>query len=79
KFMPHFNGPYKIVLANPGTSTYMLDMPAHTNILPTFHASELKGHIQNDKDLYPSREQKWPKPFITTSGAEEWEIEKIIE
>lgn len=79
KFMPRFDGPYTIVSANAETSTYTLDMPKHTNILPTFHASELKRHIANDKEQYPSREQQQPKPVITASGAEEWEIERILD
>jgi hypothetical protein len=79
KFMPRFDGPYKIISANPESSTYTLDLPAHTNIHPTFHASELKRHVANNADLYPTREQQRPAPFITPSGAEEWEIEKILD
>lgn len=79
KFMPRFDGPYKIVSANPESSNYTLDLPEHTNIHPTFHASELKRHIANDGKLYPSRESQRPGPFITPTGAEEWEIDRILD
>jgi hypothetical protein len=79
KFMPRFDGPYTIIEAHPESSTYTLELPAHTNIHPTFHASELKRHIPNNADLYPSREQQRPGPVITESGAEEWEIEHILD
>ncbi|KAG1791156.1 uncharacterized protein HD556DRAFT_1199636, partial [Suillus plorans] len=79
KFMPRYDRPYKIISANPKSSIYTLDMPAHTNILPTFHASELKCHIANNESLYPSRIQQKPVPVITSAGAEEWEIERILD
>lgn len=77
--MPCFDGPYKIVSANPELSSYTLDLPEHTNIYPTFHVSELKHHTPNDANLYPSRESQCPGPFITPAGAEEWEIERILD
>jgi hypothetical protein len=56
KFMPRYDGPYKIISANTESSNYTLDLPEHTNIYPTFHVSELKCHIANDVELFPSRE-----------------------
>lgn len=79
KFMPRFDGPYKIISAHPESSTYTLDLPAHTNIHPTFHTSELKRHVANEKELYPSRELQRPGHIVTTTGAEEWEIEHILD
>jgi hypothetical protein len=79
KFMPRFDGPYTIVSANPESSTYTLDLPEHTNVYPTFHVSELKRHVPNNAELYPSRELQTPGPIITQTGAEEWEIEKILD
>jgi len=79
KFMPRFNGPYKIISAHPESSSYTLDLPAHTNIHPTFHTSELKKQVPNNPILYPSRELQRPHPVITPSGAEEWEIEHILD
>jgi hypothetical protein len=77
--MPHFDGPYKIISAHPESSSYTLDLPAHTNIHPTFHTSELKKHVPNNPILYPSHELQRPHPIITPSGAEEWEIEHILD
>ena len=54
KFFPQWDGPYTVVDANPGSSTYMLDMDGHDGIFPTFHSSELKLHIANDKALFPN-------------------------
>jgi len=79
KFMPRFDGPYTIVSTNPESSTYTLDLPDHTNVYPTFHVSELKRHVPNNAELYPSREQMRPGPIITSAGTEEWEIEKILD
>jgi hypothetical protein len=79
KFMPRFDGPYAIVSANPESSNYTLDLPDHTNVYPTFHASELKRHVPNDADLYPSRELQRPGLVVTQSGTKEWEIDRIID
>jgi hypothetical protein len=79
KFMPWFDGPYTVVSANPESSTYTLDLPDHTNIYPTFHVSELKHHVPNNAELYPSRELQRPSPIVTQSGSEEWEIDTILD
>ena len=79
KFMPRFDGPYTIVSANPESSTYTLDLPEHTNAYPTFHVSELKRHVPNNVELFPSREIQRPGPIVTTTGTEEWEIERILD
>jgi len=77
--MPRFDGPYTIVSANPESSTYTLDLPDHTNVYPTFHVSELKRHVPNNAELYPSRELQRPAPFVTSSGTSEWEIDEILD
>jgi hypothetical protein len=79
KFMPRFDGPYTIVSANPESSTYTLDLPQHTNVHPTFHVSELKRHVPNNADLFPSRELQRPGPVVTQTGTEEWEIDRILD
>lgn len=79
KFMPRFDGPYNILSANPKSSTYTLDLPEHTNVYPTFHASELKRHIPNDATLYPSRKLQRPGPIVTATGSQEWEIEEVLD
>lgn len=79
KFMPRFDGPYKVISANQKRSTYTLDLPAHTSIHPTFHASQLKKHIANDDELFPTRKVQKPGTIITDDGAESWEIEHILD
>jgi hypothetical protein len=77
--MPRFDGPYPIVSANPESSTYTLDLPQHTNVYPMFHVSELKRHVPNNAELFPSRELQRPGPIVTPSGQELWEIERILD
>jgi transposase InsO family protein len=79
KFMPRFDGPYTVVSTNPESSTYTLDLPDHTNVYPTFHVSELKHHVPNNAELYPSRELQCPSLIVTQSGTEEWEIDMILD
>ncbi|KAJ2925766.1 hypothetical protein H1R20_g11329, partial [Candolleomyces eurysporus] len=79
KFIPRFDGPYRVVKAFADTSSYTLDLPASSNIFPTFHVSQLKPFIANDSQNYPSREHARPGPIMTSEGAEEWWIDKIID
>ncbi|KAG9225880.1 hypothetical protein CCMSSC00406_0006498 [Pleurotus cornucopiae] len=78
KFMPRFDGPYKIIRANPSRSSYTLDMPNTPNTFPTFHASLLRPFVANDSDLFPSRELEQPDP-VQVDGEEEWLVECIID
>lgn len=71
KFMPRFDGPYKIVHANPERSSYTLDMPNAPNVFPTFHGNLLRRYVANDGDLFPSRELEQPGS-IDVDGVEEW-------
>jgi hypothetical protein len=79
KFMPQFNGPYKIISAHPESSNYTLELPAHTNIHPTFHVSELRAHVPNNANLYPLWELQRPRPIVMPTGSEDWEIEYILD
>ncbi len=59
KLMPKYIGPFKILSANPATSTYTLDLPPDLRargIHPTFHVERLRRHEPNDTTLFPSRE-----------------------
>jgi RNase H-like domain found in reverse transcriptase/Integrase zinc binding domain len=42
KFLPRFDGPYKVTKAYPETSSYTLDMLNSPNVFLSYHASELK-------------------------------------
>jgi hypothetical protein len=67
KFLPRFDGPYKVTKAHPEMSSYTLDMPNSPNVFPLYHASELKWHAPNDPSLLrtPStrsgRHCRWPR------------------
>jgi len=79
KFMPCFDGPYRVTAAYPTTSTYTLDMPSVPNVFPTFHASQLRRFVPNDPTLFPTRVRQHPAPIITADGSEEATIERILE
>jgi hypothetical protein len=79
KFIPRFDGPYKIINSMPDFSAYTLDLPNSPNIFPTFHASQLKRFTENDAILFPSREHASPGPIMTSDGMEEYAIDKIID
>ncbi|KXN90038.1 hypothetical protein AN958_05043 [Leucoagaricus sp. SymC.cos] len=48
KLMPRWDGPYTITKAYPETSSYTLDLPAASNIFPTFHVLRLKRSVPED-------------------------------
>jgi hypothetical protein len=79
KFMPRFDGPYKIIDTHPATSTYILDLPNSPNIFPTFYASQLKRHHPNDPVLFSSHKYPRPGPVVTEDGQMENFINKIID
>ena len=71
KFMPHYDGPYSIIVARPETS-------ASTSICPTFHGSRLKLFIANDDCMFPGRQMEEPAPVLV-DGLEEQVIDRIID
>ncbi|PBK65753.1 hypothetical protein ARMSODRAFT_978194 [Armillaria solidipes] len=46
-------------------------MPNSPACFNTFHISELRKFIPNDKDLFPSRDHPSPGPVVTEDGLEE--------
>jgi Integrase zinc binding domain/RNase H-like domain found in reverse transcriptase len=74
KFMPRFDGPFKITRAHPETSDYSLKLPNEPNRFPTFHSSLLQPHILNDNELFESQRFAQPGPVLTPKGQEEWLI-----
>jgi hypothetical protein len=78
KFMPRFDGPYKILGTDEKHSTVTLDMPGHSTIFPVFHTSELKPFKENDDSLFPTRALHPPDP-VTIEGSQEYFIEKIVD
>ena len=78
-FSSQWDGPYTVVDANSGSSTYTLDMDGHNGIFPIFHSSKLKLHIANDETLFPNQGHPRPGPVLTSNGSEEHEIESILD
>ena len=79
KFMPHYDGPYKIIDVDEEHSTVTLDLPNSMNILPTFHTSQVIPYIESDTERFPSRHFEEPAPIITEDGNEEQYIDKILD
>ena len=79
KFMPRWDGKYKVIEAYPESSVYRLLIPtAPPHAYTLFHASELKPYLANDDDLFPSRRLQELPPVIV-DNEEEWVVEKIVD
>jgi hypothetical protein len=78
KFMPRFDGPYKILKINPSHSTVTLELPNSPNVFPVFHTSEVLPFIENDDILFPSRALHTPEP-VSVDDNLEYQIDKIID
>ena len=79
KFIPRFDGPYKIINSTPEFSAYTLDLLNSPNIFPTFHALQLKCFTENDASLFPSCKHISPGPIMMSDGMEEYVIDRIID
>ncbi|THH06299.1 hypothetical protein EW146_g9654 [Bondarzewia mesenterica] len=79
KFMPRYDGPYKIIHAFPNTSTYELSLPSSSKTFSTFHISQLRVFRDNDDVSFPSRTLSRPGPLVSVDGFDEWEIDRIID
>ena len=79
KFMPHFDGPYTIIHANPACSVYTLNIPnmPHNTCL-MFYSSLLHPSILNDPTCFPNHQLICPSPVVNESGITKWEVQNII-
>lgn len=77
KFMPRFDGPYKIIKIDPAHSTVTLDLPSSPDIFPVFHTSEILPFIENDDVLFPSHALHAPEPVCVNDNLE-YVIEKSL-
>ena len=77
KFMPCYDGPYKITKIDPEHSTVTLDIPHSPRIYPVFHISEVLPFIENDESLFPSRALHEPEPVFVNNNLE-YVIDRII-
>jgi hypothetical protein len=74
------DGPYRVVKAFPQTLTYQLDVPnAPPNFCSTFHVSQLKHYIMNNRELFPGWELSRDGPVMLDNGMEEHVIERILD
>ncbi|SCZ91000.1 BZ3500_MvSof-1268-A1-R1_Chr1-3g02463 [Microbotryum saponariae] len=73
KLMDRFDGPYRIVAAQPGISTYTLQLNKDDSAVPFFHTGKLKAYRSNDSELFPSREPARPGP-VDVGGEPELNI-----
>ena len=78
KFMPQFDGPYKILKIDPEHSTVTFDLPPTHNIFPVFHTSEVLPFIENDESLFPSHQLHSPEPVMVNNELEHF-VDKIID
>jgi len=79
KFIPCFDGPYKIINSMPEFLAYTLELLNSPNIFPTFHALQLKHFTKNNALLFPSWEHISPGPIMTSDGMEEYAFDRIID
>jgi hypothetical protein len=64
KFMPCFDGLYKIISFHPESSNYTLRIPNHWGEkMNTFHISHLKQHKENDDAQFLGRALPQPGPI----------------
>jgi len=77
KFMPRYNGPYRILSIDHNHSTITLDLPNKHNIFPTFHFSQIIPFIENNDRLFPGHQLSQPPPVIIDE--EEYYIDHILD
>ena len=78
KFMPCYDGPYKITSTNEKHSTVALSLPHNPQAFPVFHTSEIQPFHENNNNLFPEHALQPPAP-LTIDGEQEFFIEKIID
>ena len=54
KFMPRFDGPYRVTATDENHSTVTLKLPEHSSRFPIFHTSKVKLFKENDNNLFPA-------------------------
>jgi hypothetical protein len=52
---------------------------APANFCFTFHASQLKRYVENDRELFPGRELTRDGPIVLADGSEEHVIDRILD
>ena len=79
KLFPKSLGPYEVLWANPGTSSYKIKLPPdlrEQHIHDVFHESVLHPYVVNDNDQFPKRETR-VNVDIGADPNEEWVVRSI--
>ena len=79
KFMPRYDGPYKIIGTNEATSSVTLKLPPGSKVHPVFHTSQILPYKENDALLFPSCEFSKPTPVTNEEGNTEYFVRDIID
>jgi len=80
KLLPKFVGPFKILDAQPSTSTYRVELPAQLraqNLHNQFHQSKIHPYHANDDALFPHQEAHMFYDYGTPDD-QEWLINEIV-
>ncbi|SGY96140.1 BQ5605_C036g11545 [Microbotryum silenes-dioicae] len=77
KLMDRFDGPYRIVKAQPEISSYTLQLNGDDAAVPFFHTGKLKTYRKNDTALFPNREPARLGP-VDVGGEPEYIMEDIV-
>ncbi|SGY48584.1 BQ5605_C001g00666 [Microbotryum silenes-dioicae] len=78
KLMDRFDGPYRIVKAQPEISSYTLQLNGDDAAVPFFHTGKLKTYRKNDTALFPNREPARLGP-VDVGGEPEYIMEDIVD
>jgi len=80
KLLPKFVGPFKILDAQPSTSTYKVELPAQLqarNLHDRFHRSKIRPYHANDDALFPHWEAHMFYDYGTPDD-QEWLVNEIV-
>jgi hypothetical protein len=79
KLCPKYVGPYRVLRAEPETSTYTLELPAalqQQRIVPMFHVSLLRPYHASNDTMFPNRVHPEPYDFGAADD-QEWFMEEL--
>jgi hypothetical protein len=80
KLCPKYVGPYKVIKADPASSTCTLELPValqELRIIPKFHISLLKPYIASSDTMFLNRLHTEPYDFGAPDD-QEWFVDKIM-
>ena len=78
KFMPRFNGPFKIIGTNEAMSTIKLKLPPNSKTHLVFHTSLVLPFKGNDPNLFSRHKFAKPQPIINETSNQEYFVKDII-